>query len=516
MKPYRILLAIAALLVAGSAGAANVAVTERFSQDFTLDVGGSFWIDNPIGNVEIIGTEQPGLTVTIQKSTTGIDQVALKEGRDQTQVVLGGDARTRVIKTVLPPRTDRWNSNVSYSIRVPRTVHVRIDSHTSDRIHVVNIAGNVTIKNVNGVIALERLTGATVVQSINGNIVADYASRPSASAQLSTVNGMVEVHVPSDSSFEWLADTLRGDFLTSLPVRGHFVGSQFRGSINSPGGPTIATATMTGRVFMLRAGTTQAQARSVAQIRANEKAPVPPLPRGPQVLRVPLIQGNWAYSTNIGSVVIGEIRGDARIDTGAGEVELGSVLGSCTVDSLGGPLNLGDIFGRLSARTAAGDIVIRAAREGGIISTGGGIVRLLYTGGPTSLHSSGGDVIVRQASGPITADTRSGDITINIDPNAKTLKLDAKTTRGNVLINVSARFGADVDATVLTSDPDANTIHSDIKGLTIRREQVGNKTRIHATGKINGGGERVELYAEEGDITISAQTVNPITVMTTR
>jgi hypothetical protein len=50
----------------------------------------------------------------------------------------------------------------------------------------------------------------------------------------------------------------------------------------------------------------------------------------------------------------------------------------------------------------------------------------------------------------------------------------------------------------------------DFRGVTVRREQVGNKTRIRATGKINGGGERVELYAEDGDIHISSQNITPI------
>ena len=39
------------------------------------------------------------------------------------------------------------------------------------------------------------------------------------------------------------------------------------------------------------------------------------------------------------------------------------------------------------------------------------------------------------------------------------------------------------------------------------REQVGGKTKIHAMGKVNGGGERVELYAEDGGIQISARAV---------
>jgi hypothetical protein len=36
---------------------------------------------------------------------------------------------------------------------------------------------------------------------------------------------------------------------------------------------------------------------------------------------------------------------------------------------------------------------------------------------------------------------------------------------------------------------------------------------IHATGKLNGGGERVELFAEESDIHITNVTTSPVTVM---
>jgi hypothetical protein len=37
---------------------------------------------------------------------------------------------------------------------------------------------------------------------------------------------------------------------------------------------------------------------------------------------------------------------------------------------------------------------------------------------------------------------------------------------------------------------------------------------VRATGKVNGGGERVELYAEDGDIHITTQSAAPFTVMT--
>ena len=166
----------------------------------------------------------------------------------------------------------------------------------------------------------------------------------------------------------------------------------------------------------------------------------------------------------------------------------------------------------LIAHTGVGRILVRAARVGGTITTDGGLVEVLYTGGPTTLRSGGGDIVVRQAAGPIDAETHSGDIIITTDPQQKTPRVGAHTARGNVTVNLSTHAGADVEATVLTSDRDAEAIYSDFKGLEIRKEQVGGKTKVRATGKINGGGERLELYAEEGTIHISSSTVSPASV----
>src|SRR5689334_21620017 len=127
---------------------------------------------------------------------------------------------------------------------------------------------------------------------------------------------------------------------------------------------------------------------------------------------------------------------------------------------------------------------------------------MLYAAGPTNLHSAGGDIVVRQATGPISAETRSGDVTIVLDPLVRSAAVDAKSSEGNVTLYVSAQIAADIDATLLTSDPEANSIRTDFPGLNIRREQIGKKTRIRATGKVNGGGDRMSLYAEDGDITI--------------
>lgn len=515
MKSKQLLLIAAAALVFPAAlTAANQSAATRFTKEYTLDIGGEFWVDNPIGDIEIIGIDEPGLKITAVKNMIGADAAALKEASEETQLTIDGDQRVRVIRTVLPAVRNRWSSSVMYSVRIPRTVNVKVASHTSQRIRIVNIAGNVTVKNVNGEIRLENVTGPSIIDSVNGNIFYDYWTKPQANAQLSTVNGGVTVYVPTESNFEWVGDSVRGDYLTTMPARVRLTGTSLRASVNAPGGPTVNTASVMQNIYILKKGTSPAEARSVRQQNVRDGyVPAPTAPRTIKILQIPLIQGNYMYSTNVGDVQIGKIEGDARIDTGAGSVHLGTVLGNCTVTSLGGPLDFGDILGALYARTEAGDVIVRAAREGGIVQTTGGIIRVIYTGGSTTLRSGGGDIIVRQASAEVIAETKSGDITISVDPTSKTQKIDARTMQGNVALNVTPRFAADVEATIMTDDPDANAIHSDFTGLSIKKEQVGSRTRIRATGKINGGGERVSLYAEGGDIHILSQTANPITVM---
>lgn len=509
---------LAASLSPGAAFAKNVAAAERFTKEFPLDIGGEFWIDNPVGNIEIIGQDKPGCFVTSLKNTEGVDKDALKEASEETQLTVGGDSRVRILRTLLPDVRNGWSSTVNYVVHVPRTVHVKVASSISDHIRIVNIAGNVTVKNYNGDIRLENVTGASIIESVNGNIIYDYLAKPMANAQLTTLNGFIMCVVPPDSSFEWVAEALRGDFFTTMPVRGKVGGTDFRGTVNAPGGPTLNMSTIMGNVVVLKKGTATNQARSVrSQIELTPTEPgIVPVSMGPgrstPRMHLGSIQGSWTYSEKVVDIDVSEVRGDARVGTGAGSVHLGAVLGTCTVSSLGGPLDLGDIFGPLFAHTDAGNVVVHAAREGGQISTGGGMIRLIYSGGPVELRSGGGDLVVKQAASDVTADTRSGDINITVDPTAKSQKIGARTTRGNVILNLTPRFAADVDATVITSDAAANSIQSDFNGLTIKRDRVNGKTRIHATGKINGGGEKVELYAEEGEIHLSVQSSSPMTI----
>ncbi len=512
--------AVAAALVAAAAFAKDVVKTERVQREVSIYLGGTFLLDNAIGDIEIVGTDRSNITVTAVRTVTGVDNAAVTEGREQTRILFGGDDRMRVVQSFVPVHAPRWMAAINYTIQVPQTVHVKIDSKSANpanRIRVSDIRGNVTVSSVSGTIILNGLTGPSMVSSANGNVLFNAPAHGLADSNLSSINGSIEVRAPGNASFQWAGETVKGDARTTFPMRVTPFGNKFRGSVNAPGGPTITTNSLMGNVAVLRQGTSLASAHSVR----STEGPIPPpqargtqIPAAAQTIRQASVQGYFEYATSLGNVIVGEVRGNAKIFTGAGEVQLGTVYGQCNVVSMGGPLNLGDILGSLVAKTMAGDILVRASREGGTISTGGGIIRLLYNGGPTRLESGGGDIVVRQAAGPINADTQSGDITVTIDPASNSEQVTAKTSKGNVILYVPQSFGADIDATVITSDPEANRFVSDFTGLSIRREQIGGQTRIRATGKVNGGGQRVELYASDGGITISTHAPSSISVVT--
>lgn len=503
----RVLTAAIVLLTCGSAFAART-VSRTFSSDqtFGLAANGTFYLENPLGNVVIYGKDTPNVEAMLFKTVEGVDKDAVAAGRRQTTLIVGGDDNGRSVRTVTGPSRG-WTASVAWRIGVPRTANVRILTRAGDHIRVSGMRAGVQVKNFNGSIHLEDVVGAAIVESVNGSIYYQ-SSQVRGNVLLSTVNGSITVTVPPQAGFRWIAETIKGDIRTNLPARGTFFGNTFRGTVNAPGGPTISTGSLMGNVQLYAEGR---PVRLASSIRKSAPIPAPNLRAGGGPAQR-VVHGTFEFATSLGNVSVEQIHGSANIFTGAGEVQLGAVNGACKVRSNGGPMQLGEILGPVDLETRAGDILVDTARRGGTITTRGGTIRLLYTSGPTRLISGGGDISVRQAAAPINADTASGDISIAVDATLKTQRVEARTAKGNVILNVTSQFAGEIDATILTSDPDADTFLSDIPGLSVSREQVGGKTRVRATGKINGGGEKIVLHATDGDIRISTGPVPPTVV----
>lgn len=511
---------LAALAMAGTA-AADLIVTDPLAHEFAIAPGGLVVIDNLVGNIHVSSHDSAKALVNADRVIRAVDASAVNEARQAVQRVAEGNDRMKILRTIHPGASPRWQAQVNYTVVLPRNVSLKIQSQQTGGIRVSDVSGEISVKNVMGPVLIENPGRALAVENINGDITVVASRGIHGNAHLVSINGSIALRAPANSNFTWDVDTVAGEAKTNLRLRdGRYVSpTRFRGSVNDPGNTTVTMQSFGGNVFILTPGSSGNDARSLRDLAKRFTQPppgigpsLPPTPNR-QGIRAGLVQQKlYRYSTSIGDVKIDEIRGAAKIYTGGGEINLGSVFGYCDVFSRGGPLNLGEVMGPLTARTEGGNISIQRAREGGTIITGGGTIQVQYLGGPTQLSSGGGDIIVRRAIGPVKAETRSGDVTITLDQKLRSDRVTAKTAKGNIVLTVPAGFGADIDATVLTSDPAVNNIRSDIPGLSMQREQVGAQTRIRATGKINGGGERVELHAQDGGIhlAVDAPRVSPM------
>lgn len=535
-----IALALATGIAASASGQAVLdrQITDRYEQSFPLRADGSLLVHNGLGSVTLTGTTHTDMKVVAERVIRGADDDAVREGRASASLLIEGNERSRSIRAVQPPAvaSRRWIAHFNYNIRIPQSVDVTLVTGSGQRFRVVNTGGTLRIKNVSGDVQVIAPRGPVVVESINGAVRVHYNTSPGGHARISSVNGDVSVSVPANAAFRWRAETLRGEFLATLPIAGRFTptdgGKQYEGTSGAvnQSSPRVHASSVTGRIFLLRTGTPPSQAVALreggirtqpTQIAGNNITSASDGPSSEARLREKLLEppaartfalqksqhdGNFDLPPGIGNVFVGEVQGSATILGRAGEVVLGYVAGECRVESRGGPINVGDVMGVMDVRTEAGDVLVRAARRGGSLSTAGGNIQLVYSGGPVRLLSGGGDITLRQAGAAVVATTRSGDINVRVVDTARTLAIELSTVGGNVQLVLPPNFGGVVDALVIAPTDQERSILSEFEGLTITRETIGDRVRIRATGRINGGGQRLQLRSEGGNILLRRST----------
>ncbi|MBV8544358.1 MAG: hypothetical protein JO088_06390, partial [Acidobacteria bacterium] len=295
-------IAVATVLSATQLFGASFATSSRVTREFQIDPAGSVWIDNPFGSIDVVGGEGNVVTVTAERTLTAPDQMSLKDASDNVALSFEGDTKVRLIRTLLPPmRNVRWTVMVNYIVHVPRGVNVKIGgSKSAEHIRVANVNGSVTINGFSGVVMMEGVVGASVVNMVNGRIIYDYTQKPVARAQVQAVNADIDMWFPANSNFEWVANTINGDMLSTFNVKaGRFNGSVFHGIVGS-GGTTINTESMMGHVAVLMKGSNIADAQS---IRMNEPghqaAPNDVLRQPAKKIQMPFVNGDFVFAASV-------------------------------------------------------------------------------------------------------------------------------------------------------------------------------------------------------------------------
>lgn len=115
--------------------------------------------------------------------------------------------------------TDKVNSKIDLTIKVPRKTSLKLSTVNNGDIYVENVSGNLEISNVNGEITMKNVSGSVLANTINQDITVNFtnitADTPMA---FTTLNGDVDVTFPANIKANLKLKTERGEIYSDFDI----------------------------------------------------------------------------------------------------------------------------------------------------------------------------------------------------------------------------------------------------------------------------------------------------------
>ncbi len=213
--------------------------SERFEQTYPLTSTGRISLSNINGSIMIDTWDNPQVKLEYVKTADSRErlsevEVRIDARRDSIHIETYYDKVKR--------GTDRtWKNDgklvVEYRLTIPRTAILDQIETVNGSINIANAANMTKASAVNGSIKATNLRGTANLSTVNGTVQADF-DRLALDSRISleTVNGTVNLTIPSDADATVRADTLNGGITNDFGLlvrKGQYVGKDLYGRIGS-------------------------------------------------------------------------------------------------------------------------------------------------------------------------------------------------------------------------------------------------------------------------------------------
>lgn len=236
------------LALAVSSLPAKAEVREEFHKSYPLSADGRVSLKNINGGVTVTAWDKNEVQVDAVK--TADEQYKLAEAK--IEVTAGSTSID--IRTHYPEKTNNNPASIEYTLHVPRRARIDKIDLVNGHIKIDGVEGLVRASSVNGAVEATHVAGEVSLNSVNGRVFAELQA-PKRSVNIETVNGSVELRLPSDAVGEINASTVHGGISNqfNIPVnRERWVGSELRARLGE-GGPAIKLSAVNGGIQISRA-----------------------------------------------------------------------------------------------------------------------------------------------------------------------------------------------------------------------------------------------------------------------
>jgi DUF4097 and DUF4098 domain-containing protein YvlB len=213
--------------------------TERFEQTYPLSANGRVSVSNVNGSITVETWDRNEVKLVAVKTADDKERLAeveieIDSKPDYFRVETNYDNwRERNNQ----PRRNYGKLNVEYSLMVPRNAVLNEIETVNGSVSIANSNNSTKASSVNGAVKATNLRGTASLSTVNGTVEADFDQlQAGGKISLNTVNGQVNLVIPSDANATVKADSLNGSISNDfgLPVRkGQYVGRDLYGRIGS-------------------------------------------------------------------------------------------------------------------------------------------------------------------------------------------------------------------------------------------------------------------------------------------
>jgi len=228
--------------IASAAQVSQQTETERIEKSFPLNANGRVCVSNVNGSIRVTAWERNEVRLVAVKTGDSKESLA--------RVELRIDARPDYFSLETDYGDDRnwkngsdrgWrnnnNVNVDYELSVPRTAVLNEIETVNGSVWVADFVNYVKVSAVNGAVHAGNLRGTAELSTVNGELFADFDRLSTGNKiNLDTVDGRVNLTIPSDSNATLKADSLNGAITNDFGLpsrRGKYVGNSLHGRIGT-------------------------------------------------------------------------------------------------------------------------------------------------------------------------------------------------------------------------------------------------------------------------------------------
>jgi len=224
---------------------------DDWKRSYTLKDGGALEVRNSNGRITVEPGDGNAVEVSAERIVRAATDEAAKDGLSKFSIV--EEVRPDRILLDSSGRADvlaNMSREVNYTIRVPRSTNVTLKAINGD-LAVTGIHGEFTAETTNGRVRTTDLGGSANVTSVNGEILLDFTALGDGGVTCETTNGAITVTLPRTQGARVNANVTNGavvteglDITTSDQSR-----KRLEGTI-AGGGPRIRLTTVNGMVSL--------------------------------------------------------------------------------------------------------------------------------------------------------------------------------------------------------------------------------------------------------------------------